>query len=435
MAKKRAAPLPAPPTAERIAQAARAGDHAAAVNLARQLHALTPTAGNKALLTRTLAAALADAADRDKAADFGRFLSAALELDPADPAWPPLLARGGRLADALARVTDDARPAVLGQAADRAVRLRSKDGLPDDLHGGFDAVIAAFRAHEAGDADAARAALEPVGLRSPFLDWKVLVRGLLAHAAGDDARAAEAFARLDPVRLPSRLAAPLRAGVDPAHKAALPAEEAAPLLAKYVKLTAAPAADALRAVAKELGRDKPLAPAFRAAEAALPHLRAIDPALVRRLGGVLYQAVIQQGQPNDMTKLRALFGPPADDPQFHRLQALVGEQVGDPAGAHTHWRKYEGWLAGGPGGWPADLRDRARAMVWARMGDNARRAAADAAADADIDPFFGPPRRKKPKPLDPPPAACFARAAGLAPDWPDAGRKLFDAHKIGRAHV
>src|SRR5205823_13354992 len=128
----------------------------------------------------------------------------------------------------------------LGAAADRAVRLRSKQSLPEELHAGCDAILTAFRHHEAGDEAAAREALEPVGLRSPFLEWKVLLRGLFAHAAGDDARAAENFARLDPARLPARLAAPLRVAVDPQYKAALPANTATALLAQHQKLTTGP---------------------------------------------------------------------------------------------------------------------------------------------------------------------------------------------------
>ncbi|MBX9628307.1 MAG: hypothetical protein K2X82_31195, partial [Gemmataceae bacterium] len=361
-------------------------------------------------------------ADRDRETDFLRVMAAAEVLDAADRAC--LLARGGRLTEALMVADDAARPRVLAHAADRAVRVRSKDLLPDDLHAGFDAVTAAFRLHEAGDADAARASLEAVGLRSPFLDWKLLLRGLLAHAAGDDGRAAENFARLDPARLPARLADPIRAALDPAFKAAHP--DGAALLGRYAQLTADPTVDKLRAVAKELGRDKPLGPAFKAAEAALPHLWEVAPDLVPRLAEAFYQALAGHGEPADLPRYRKLFGEPPDDPYFHKLLALVGEQVGDPAGVHAHWLKYDAWLAAGPPGWPADLLARARAEVWDRLGENARRAG----DGDDPDPmlgFFAPPRRRKPKPPDPPAEVCFRRAADLAPDWPDPGRKLFDA--------
>lgn len=428
---KRKPAAPPPPTPERVEKAARSGDFAAAVEAARALAALSPTPDNLALRRRTLAAAGAHFADRDRTADFNRVMAEAEAVDPADPAWTAeraaLLARGGNLSAALALADDAAKPKVLGHAADRAVRHQTKSFLPADLHAGFDAVLAAFLKHTTGDEAGVREALEPVGLRSPFLEWKVLLRGLLAYAASDDARAAENFARLDPTRLPARLAAPLRFAVDPAFQKSQPADDAAGLAARLRKLTPSPAVEHLRAIARELGRDKPLTPAFRAAEAVSPMLKASQPALVPRLANCLYHAVVNQGQPEDLAKYRRLFGNPADDPNFHKLQAMIGEQIGDPAGTHAHWLKYETWLATHPSGWPPAVADRARAEVWTHLGANAQKALEDA---DEPDPglgFFAPPRRKKPKPLDPPAEVCFARAAALAPDSADATRRHFES--------
>lgn len=423
MAKRKPA-APPPPTPDRVAKAARAGDFAAALDVARALVALAPTAENQAILRRTLADAAAHFADRDRTADFNRVMAEAAALDPADRA--ALLARGGRTTEALALADDASRPKVLAHAADRAVRLHTNAVLPPELNAGLDAVLLAFKKHEAGDEAGAREALEPVGLRSPFLEWKVLLRGLMAHAAGDDARAAENFARLDPGRLPARLAAPLRFAVDPAFKQAQPSDSANALAARLRKLTPSPAAEHLRAIARELGRDKPLSPAFKAAEAVVPLLKTFAPDLVPRLANCLYHAVVNQGQPDDLAKYRRLFGSPPDDPNFHRLQAMIGEQIDDPAGTHAHWLKYEAWLAARPPGWPPAVADRARAEVWTHLGANAGRALAAAEDDYEMG-FFAPPRRKKPKPLDPPAEACFARAAELAPDSPDAARRLFEA--------
>ncbi len=423
MAKRKPA-APPPPTPERVAKAARAGDFAAAAEVARALAALAPTPENQALFRRTLADAAAFFADRDRTADFTRVMADAAVLDPADRAV--LLARGGRTAEALALADDASRPRVLAHAADRAVRLHTNAVLPPELNAGLDAVLLAFKKHEAGDEAGAREALEPVGLRSPFLEWKVLLRGLMAYAAGDDARAAENFARLDPARLPARMAAPLRFVVDPAFKQSQPVDAANTLAARLRKLPPSPAAEYLRAIARELGRDKPLAPAFKAAEAVVPLLKAFAPDLVPRLANCLYHAVVNQGQPDDLAKYRRLFGSPPDDPNFHRLQAMIGEQIDDPAGTHAHWLKYEAWLAAHPPGWPPAVADRARAEVWAHLGANAGKALAAAADDFDTG-FFAPPKRKKPKPLDPPAEACFARAAELAPDSPDAARRLFEA--------
>src|SRR5581483_9018017 len=62
--------------------------------------------------------------------------------------------------------------------------------------------------------------LQGIGLRSPFLEWKLLLRGLQAYYQGDDTRATENWQRLDAQRLPARLAAPFRFHIDPTFRAA-----------------------------------------------------------------------------------------------------------------------------------------------------------------------------------------------------------------------
>src|SRR5262249_9529630 len=86
-----------------------------------------------------------------------------------------------------------ALPRVLAHAADVA-RKEGKNGrklLPESLHGQFDLVVQAFAQAEAGQDEAARQSLQGIGLQSPFLEWKLLLRGLLAYYQKDDARALE----------------------------------------------------------------------------------------------------------------------------------------------------------------------------------------------------------------------------------------------------
>jgi tetratricopeptide (TPR) repeat protein len=436
LARKRATPAPPAPTPARVTAALRAGDFAAALDASRALLELIPTAESLILRKQAVRAAAAAFADRDRTADFNRVMESAAELDAADADWLAervvLAARGGKVADALALADTHPDPAaarakVHAHAADRAIRLQSKADLPVEMHPGFDAVLLAFRLHETGNEAAARGALEPIGLRSPFLEWKVLLRGLLAHAAGDDAQAAENFARLDASRLPARLAAPYRLAVDPAYNAAVPAADASTLAKQHQKLTTGPLVDGLRAVARELGRDRPLGPAFREAESVVPLLRQSAPHLVPRLANCFYHAVIHQGQPDDLPRFRRLFGEPADDPGFHKLLAQVGEQLKDRSGAHAHWQRYDAWLAHNPLKWPADLLARVRAAVWIRLGENAEDAAEEREDEPAMLGFFAPPRKPKRKPLDPPADACYRRAADLAPDWSVAVESLFGA--------
>ncbi len=439
MARKKPVAAPPAPSPERVERSLQSGDLTAALAIARDLHRLAPTAENLALLKRTLRAAAAELADRDNALEFNRLLAEADAVDPDDPAWrlerACLLARGGRRADALERVDESSRARILGEAADRAIRTRSKEFLPEEMHGGFDAVVAAFRHHEAGDEVAARTALEPIGLRSPFLEWKVLLRGLLALATDDKARAGENFERLDPERMPARLAIPLRAGLSEAYFKSLPAGLAAKAQQQSARLFTSPLIEHLRTIAQNLGRDRPLTPVFRAAEHALPLLRKSAPALVPRLANCLYHAILQQGQPQDLARYRKLFGNPAEDPGFHRLQAQIAEQLGDLDMSNREWQKYEVWLAAVPPGWPPPVAARARAMIWTRMGEHAEQHAEQ--ADSEFEDGFGflapPRRRKKPKPLEPSAELCYTRAATLAPDWNEANRHVcLDVLDVGK---
>src|SRR5205823_12829676 len=85
-------------------------------------------------------------------------------------------------------------------------------------------IVKAFAALHAGRDEEARGLLQPIGLTSPFLDWKLFLRGLLAYYAGEDVRAVENWQRLQPERLPARLAAPFRQAIDPAYRRTQPPE-------------------------------------------------------------------------------------------------------------------------------------------------------------------------------------------------------------------
>jgi tetratricopeptide (TPR) repeat protein len=384
---------------------------------------VAPTPPRAAPTRAELVAAARDAADRDDKARFQKAM-ADLAAFPADgPAavveLVGLHARGGDLSAALKLTAPLADPAataaVIAHAADRAVRRRTNAGLPQDLFPGFVAVLTAFEKYEAGDDDAARTALDPIGLRSPFLEWKVLLRGLMAFTAGDDARAVENWQRLQPDRVPARFAAPFRAQIDPSFRTA-------ELTKEYRAVSFRGLVEPLERLRAELGRDRPLSTAFRHAETLVPTLRRIAPDLEPKLARCFYRAILDHGDPADLTKYRQLFGAPADDPEFHRLQALAYEGAGELPTANRHWTAYEKWLATGPAGWPADLAGRARAIVLYRLGRNAT--AMDADDDSPLDLLFGPPRsRRKPRAkVDPLP--FFRRAADLAPDWPDPAREL-----------
>jgi len=451
VARKKAPPAPPRPGIDRVRAAIARGDLQEACIQARLLYANAPNAEHLDLLKSTIAGAAVYLDSTGRFSEFNKLMNEADQVDSAEPNWilerACLLARGGRLADALMRVDEAGRLRVLGYGVDRALKTGSKEFLPDELHAGFDAILAAFAQYEAGNDEAARAALEPIGLRSPFLEWKVLLRGLMAFATGEDARAAENFSRLERTRIPFRLCGPYFITADPAHKASLPPPVAAELVKRFTSLNSTGIVGGLREIATHLGREKPLTPAFSAAESLLPRLKKDAPPLAGKLAKCLYHAIIRQGQPEDLARYRKLFGPLADDPHFFRLQARIAEEIGRVGISNTNWLKYEEWLATQPAGWSEPLLNRVRAMIWHHM-------ATDPDEGLDLEelvPKFaealftrGPlPEIKKSKPVGPTPLECFRRAAELAPDWEPAAKDLFnelvhaeeyvDAERVGRA--
>lgn len=296
----------------------------------------------------------------------------------------------------------------------------------------FEAVTTAFRDYEAGDDEAARQALQAVGLQSPFSEWKLLLRGLVAYSAGDDARAVENWRRLDQARLPARLAAPLRAQLDPDFRAAQPPARAAALRQQHDALAAGDLLTRLRGIQAEFGRDKALTRAWKQAAAVLPLLRRAHPELEPRLARCMYNAIAAHGEPADLAKYRDLFGRPPDDPEFHRLEALGYEDAGQFDAANDHWARYEAWLASDPPGWPSPVARRARAVILHRMGQNAAALHARGEEPSDdlaavFESLFREPPRRRPA-RGPKPELYFARSIELAPDWPAPARELFRRH-------
>jgi tetratricopeptide (TPR) repeat protein len=316
-------------------------------------------------------------------------------------------------------------PAVVPRAslspADRAVCDGPTDATPAELRAGAVTVRDAFAAYEAGQDDRCRELLQNIGLTSAFLEWKVLLRGLLAHAANDDAKAIDNWQRLKPDNLPARLVAPVRFAIDPTFRAAQPTAVGQRLAASATALTAPPIYDSLKKLQAELGRDQNLTKVWKLLGTLLPAVQASAPELTPRLANCLYRTLTMVGQQTDVPKYRKLFGSPVDDPNFERVEALGFEAAGQPDVAADYWIRYERWLATGPPGWPTDLLRRARAVLLRRIGD----LLADA-AEQPVDDFpfsFGPKTKKKAR--DPLP--FYRRSVELADGWPPATLALLEA--------
>jgi tetratricopeptide (TPR) repeat protein len=282
-------------------------------------------------------------------------------------------------------------------AADAAMELgpAAREQLPEAMRTAFDAIREAFALYECGQDDPAREKLQAIGLTSPFLDWKLLLRGFIAYTSGDSVRALDNWSRLVPSRAAARLIAPLRFTLDPAFRMAQTPAGQAMMQLRGDRLIGN-LVTGLRTLQTLLSRTR-LADAFRQASAVLPELKRHLLHGVAQLASGFQAAIIRHGQKEDMESYLRVFGPPADDPKLCRLEAMAMEERHAWVQAHEFWQRFQQSLVGNLA-WPAADRDRARALVWSRMGRNADEMERE--------------RRR----LTPNAEACFKQAIQLAPD-------------------
>ncbi len=307
--------------------------------------------------------------------------------------------------------------------ADIAIQQGKPDGLPEVHRPIWAKVREAFQHYEAQRDEQARQALQAIPLGSPFLEWKVLLRGLLAYSAQDDAKAIDNWQRLDPRRLPAKLAAPLRWQIDPTFRQTLPRQLQQQYCQQAMQLLPLP--EALTKLARALHQTS-LTSAFRLAEE-LVALWKSHPARVERLANLFYWQILDHGEPKDLSKFTQIFGPPKHDPKFMRLQALIYERQGQIVLANTYWHSYEHWIATQPTLWPGQMGELARAILWERMGRNALQYLQNG-DDDEFDFIAQPLGGKRPTrlPLQPDHEACFRTSMRLAPDWPKPAVALFE---------
>lgn len=344
------------------------GNLAAAVVAIRQVHQTQPTPESLALYRRVLDYQACQSIDHKNQAEFDRILNVAEALEPKDQDWAftraTWLAKWGRLPQALMTLSAEAdevsRQKLVAHAADRAIRFKSYTGLPEEHHEGCKTIVLAFAKYERGDDDAARELLQNVGLQSPFLEWKLMLRGLMAYAASDDAKALDNWQRLAKERLPARLIWPLRARLDEAFRNSHTPTVVGVWNEQARELSGSKTQSLVMELQKTIGQPAPLGPAWPTIEAAWAALKPQHPELADRLGHCVYHAIVRQGHPNDLSRYKRIFGTPTDDPDFHRLQAMVLESQEQIVPAISFWGKYERWLGTKPASWNETILKRAR---------------------------------------------------------------------------
>ncbi len=414
----------------RVRRAETEGRFQQALELAKSLYKQDPSPPHKELLQRVTLGRARQLRAQNHTRDALTALENAVALD-SNRAWheevAQELAACGGVVRALALLQpypdSPALPRVLALAADAAL-AQGKAGralLPEALHGPFDLILQAFAQVEAGQDEQARAILQGIGLQSPFLEWKVLLRGLIAYYQKDDVRALENWQRLSADRLPARLVAPLRFSIDEPFRLAQPPATQTMLQQQADRLQTSGLVPQLRGLQATLANERQLPQAFRLAESLLPALRSQAPHLVPRLASVFYWMVIHAGRPEDVPRYQRVFGAPADDPKFSRLNALALEQRGQLAEAHKAWQEYEKEVADNPAAWPGYQAQRVRALIWQHMGNSAA-SVPDLKELGDLPPFLRD-HPDRPRPLNPGPEKCFERSLELAPDQ----LEVFDA--------
>jgi tetratricopeptide (TPR) repeat protein len=301
---------------------------------------------------------------------------------------------------------------IQGHMADAALRGQPvpTDTLPATFATDKTAVLKAFHEVEAGQDEAARASLQTIGLTSPFLEWKLLLRGLMAYYQNDDGRALENWQRLQPQRLPARLAAPFRQVIDPGFRQAQTQETRLRLQKQHEHLQGTLLTPKLHQVQQSLGNPRLLMQAFRQVEILLPELRSQAAGLVPRLAACFFWAIVEHGSPDGLDRYRRIFGAPAEDPDLARMEALAVERRGDLEHAHEAWQRYLQAVDRHAGALPPGHARRIGALVWHHLAHNA----SEASSDGEVGfPFFD--RQDAPR-LKPKAEGCYQRSLELAPD-------------------
>jgi tetratricopeptide (TPR) repeat protein len=421
-------------TRARVDRAVREGRFQQALELSKQLYKDNPSAEHRALLHTVYMGRARQLRLQGATRDALTVLFAAQQPPGLTPEWKneiaaELAACGdveGALRVSAGATGDGPDPVILARAVDGALshETAGRNLLPENLRGDFDRVLTAFAQLEAGQDEEFRETIQGIGLKSPFLEWKLMLRGLQAYYQNDNLRALENWQRLTPERLPARLIAPLRTTIDRDFRAAQPPPVQTALERMAGRLQSSAALQTLRDLQASLvrGGTGSLGTVFRQAEQALQAVRREAPQLVPRLESCMYWALLTHGEPEDVPRYLRVFGSPAHDPGLHRLQAMGWERAGSMDEAHRQWQLFEKEVHAHPEAWNGQG-ERVRALVWQHMGKNAA-SMPDLEKLGEVPPFLQDELRRL-RPLKPTAEECFRRSLALVPDLVETHVELF----------
>jgi len=309
--------------------------------------------------------------------------------------------------------------AILFQADNAMVdRQRGRDRMPFEHRAAFDAIRTAFANYERNNDEEARTALQAVGLQSPFLEWKLLLRGLIAWSAKDDARAIENWSRLDRQRVPARLIASVRAKIDPVFAAGInrirtelpghgSSRDTNPLIA------------ALQQVQMSISHSEGLELAFRKVESIIGLMKSAYPEIASRLADLFYWQIIHHDEPPPTDRYTKVFGTRPDDKSLLRMVAQYGDRIGMGPLASMAWQGYEFEMSLEPLRFTGESGSLARAMVLYAAAQSIISSDYDAIPEAELNAAVRGIQRAMPNcHVDITDAHPLVRKAiELAPDW------------------
>ncbi len=201
--------------------------------------------------------------------------------------------------------------------------------LPPETRAEAEIVREALNLAAAGEPDAALDRLGPIGRKSVYADWRLLVRGLAPFQKGDLIAARDAWSRLAADRRPGRIAAVLTTAWGQVREAPRDAGQRAagdgPLAAAVAVLRRSSLWTAAREVLAIRHRDKERT--FSASQAALvirleKQYRAIDPDFVQDFSVACRFLAMGQDDAEPLSALCRGTAGPADDPRSTRLQLV-----------------------------------------------------------------------------------------------------------------
>jgi hypothetical protein len=358
---------------ERLGQARERGDARAGIDMAKECYRRDPSPAHARLLCEQYHRRARQLMEKNLCTEAMTVLGHALLLGPGNPDLLRLAfdcgLRSGDYETAMqvfGRLKDEAeksRARVL--LADQAVakgEVVSRHGDPT-LREDASRIRRAFAAFERGDDPAVSAELQAIGLRSPCASWKWLLLGLAAYARREADVARRCWSRADGEGAAARLARSLATG-DQAPSGR-DASASAPLPLRPDGGFDNPRLAKLRQIKAALDRGEK----EEALKLCSALIATIEPsqrqAYALRLGRAVCKAIDVEPESGD--RLRRLFGPLPEDPWYTRAAAIHLEDT-DAEEALYGWNLYLQGMRANPA-IPAHLRQRARALIWRRMGE------------------------------------------------------------------